>query len=174
MTKVKVWDPFVRIFHWSVVISFTANAFFTDPESDLHEWIGYFIAAMLALRIIWGLVSKGYARFSTFPVDINASNRQISDIVHWRNTHATGHSPLGALMIYNILISLTVIAVSGYLMTTDMFWGIGWPEELHEFMVTWAEFSVVLHILAVIFESARTKTNIAASMVTGNKEFPSR
>lgn len=174
MTKVKVWDPLIRIFHWSVVIGFTANTFFIDPESNLHERVGYFIAALLVLRIIWGLVSKGYARFSSFPINITASNEQISDIVHWRKTHSTGHTPLGALMIYNMLVTLALISFSGYLMTTDMFWGIRWPEEIHELAVTWAEFSVVLHILSVFFESIRTKTNLPASMITGNKEFPSK
>ncbi|MGB3280635.1 MAG: cytochrome b/b6 domain-containing protein, partial [Pseudorhodobacter sp.] len=70
-----------------------------------------------------------------------------------------------------ILFTLVVISLSGYLMTTDMFWGIPWPEQLHEAAVSWAEFSVVVHIAAVIFESLRTKTNLPASMITGNKPY---
>jgi cytochrome b len=57
-------------------------------------------------------------------------------------------------------------------MTTDMFWGIEWPEELHEALVTWAEISVVLHIAAVIYESRRTRVNLARSMVSGYKDLP--
>ena len=88
-----------------------------------------------------------------------------------RHIHV-GHTPLGALMIYNLLLSMLVIGASGYLMTTDMFWGVEWPEELHEAAVTSAEISVVLHIAAVVFESWRTSVNLPRAMVTGCKDLP--
>jgi cytochrome b len=75
-------------------------------------------------------------------------------------------------MIYNLLVTLLVIGLSGYLMTTDMFWGVEWPEELHEAAVAWAEISVVLHIAAVVFESLRTRVNLPRAMVTGYKDLP--
>ena len=71
-----------------------------------------------------------------------------------------------------LILTLLAIGATGYLMTTDMFWGMEWPEELHEAFVTWAEISVVLHIAAVIFESKRTKVNLARAMVTGYKDMP--
>ena len=83
-----------------------------------------------------------------------------------------GHTPLGALMIYNLIASLLVIGLSGHLMTTDMFWGLEWPEHLHEAAVTWAEISVVLHIAAVLVESLRTRVNLPRAMVTGYKDIP--
>ena len=83
-----------------------------------------------------------------------------------------GHTPLGALMIYNLLATLLLIGLSGYLMTTDMFWGTEWTEELHEAAVTWAEISVLLHIAAVVFESVRTRVNLPRAMVTGVKQIP--
>ena len=83
-----------------------------------------------------------------------------------------GHTPLGALMIYNLILSVAVICISGYLMTTDMFWGVEWPEEVHEAAVTWVEISVVLHVAAVVIESIRTKVNLPRAMVTGYKKLP--
>ncbi len=87
-----------------------------------------------------------------------------------KHTHI-GHSPLGALMIYNLLLALLVIGLSGYLMTTNMFWGVEWPEELHEVAVAWAEISAVAHVLAVIFESRRLGVNLPRAMVTGYKDI---
>jgi cytochrome b len=58
------------------------------------------------------------------------------------------------------------------MMTTVTFWGIGWVEETHEILVTWAELSIVLHIAAVLWESRRTGVNLARAMVTGIKAIP--
>lgn len=75
-------------------------------------------------------------------------------------------------MIYNLLASVLVVCASGYLMTTDMFWGAEWPEELHEVAVTWVELSVLAHVAAVVFESIRTKVNLPRAMITGYKNIP--
>lgn len=174
MTKIKVWDPLVRVFHWSLVLLFAANALFTDDESKLHEWVGYAVLGLVGIRIVWGLIGTKHARFSDFPPSARGAMAQLREMTGGRKQRHVGHTPLGALMIYNLLLTLLVIGLSGWLMTTDMFWGVEWPEELHEIAVTWAEISVVAHIVAVIVESRRTRVNLPRAMVTGVKEFPSR
>ncbi|MDK3017564.1 cytochrome b/b6 domain-containing protein [Pseudodonghicola flavimaris] len=172
MTRTRVWDPAVRLFHWSLVAGFAANALFVDEESKLHHWIGYFVVGLVVFRILWGLVGSRYARFSSFPPSLSGAVGQMTDIATHRTHPHVGHSPLGALMIYNLILTLLAIGLTGYLMTTDMFWGVEGPEELHEAFVTWAEISVVAHIAAVAFESRRTKVNLARAMITGYKDLP--
>jgi cytochrome b len=167
----RVWDPFVRLFHWAVAGLFVANAFFTSPKHDLHHWIGYTVAGLVGARILWGLVGTRHARFSDFLPSVSGALNQLRDMATGRRHAHIGHSPLGALMIYNLLVTLLVIAGSGWLMTTDMFWGVKWPEELHEIAVNWAEVSVAAHIAAVIYESLRLRVNLARAMITGKKEF---
>lgn len=173
MTRVKVWDPVVRLFHWSLALAFGANALLIDDDSKLHEWVGYFVVGLVLMRILWGFIGRGYARFSSFPPSLSGSKAQLTDIATHRHKLYIGHTPLGALMIYNLLLAVLVVGLSGHLMTTDMFWGTEWPEELHEVAVTWTEVSVVLHILAVMFESKRTGVNLPAAMVRGYKDIPS-
>lgn len=172
MKQVKVWDPAIRVFHWTLVAGFTANALILDDESKAHLWVGYMVVALVLLRLIWGFVGPRYARFSSFPPSVSGAGRQLGDIITGRKHIHPGHTPLGALMIYNLLLTILVIGFSGYLMTTDMFWGVEWPEELHEVAVLWAETSVMLHIAAVIFESWRINVNLPRSMVTGYKNIP--
>jgi len=172
MTATKVWDPFVRVFHWSLALLMIANAFVIDDESKLHHWVGYTVVGLVLARILWGFIGTQYARFSSFPPSPSASVEQLADIASGRKTIHLGHTPLGALMIYNLLAAVLVICVSGYLMTTDMFWGVEWPDELHQFAVTWVEISVVAHVAAVLFESLRTKVNLPRAMITGYKRVP--
>lgn len=173
MKRIKVWDPLVRTFHWSLVALFAANAMFVDDDSELHIQIGYAIVALVAIRIVWGLAGKGFARFASFPPSLSGAIGQMTEIATGRRRIHLGHTPLGAWMIYNLLLALLLICLSGWLMTTDRFWGLEWPERLHEFAVTWAEVSVVAHIAAVLFESRRTRVNLPRAMVTGYKEIPS-
>ena len=172
MTRIKVWDPVVRLFHWSLVGAFVANAFFTDAERLLHRQVGYVVVGLISLRVVWGLVGSKYARFASFPPNPAAALGQVADMATGRKRLHIGHTPLGALMIYNLLLSMVVIGGSGYMMTLNAYFGIQWVKELHELAVTWAEVSVVAHIAAVLWESRRTGVNLPLAMVTGTKTFP--
>lgn len=172
MTRINVWDPFVRIFHWSLLAGFAANALVVDDDGKLHQWIGYGIVGLVLARITWGLIGTRYARFASFPPSLSGAVGQMREALTGERHIHVGHTPLGALMIYNLLATLLVVGLSGWLMTTDAFWGVEWPEELHEVAVAWAEISVVLHIAAVFFESWRTRVNLPRAMVTGCKDLP--
>lgn len=172
MRKIKVWDPVVRLFHWSLVVAFAVNAFYTKPGRDLHQWIGYAVAGLIALRLVWGLVGTRHARFADFWPSPRAVLGQLRDMATGRRHVHVGHSPLGSLMVYNLLLTMAALAGSGYAMTTVAFFGAEWVEEIHEALVVWAEISIVAHVLAVVVESRRLGINLPKSMVTGYKTLP--
>ncbi|AVW91163.1 cytochrome b/b6 domain-containing protein [Celeribacter baekdonensis] len=171
-TRHKVWDPLVRLFHWGLVGCFAANAVFVDTESDVHLYVGYTIITLLTIRVFWGFVGTRYARFKSFPPSAAAAVEQAAEMTSGRVSHHVGHTPLGGLMIYNLIGTLAIIGLSGWGMTTDLLWGVEWPEEVHTIAVDWAEFSVVVHIAAVVFESFRTHVNLPRAMITGYKDLP--
>jgi len=172
MKHYKIWDPFIRLFHWALVAGFTANALFVDDESPLHEWVGYAILVLVALRMAWGVAGPPNARFARFLPKPRAVMAQITDIATHRRRAHLGHSPLGAVMIVNLLATMLAIGATGHMMTTNAFWGVDWVEEAHEALVTWAEISVLVHIAAVIWEGRRTGVNLARAMITGRKAVP--
>lgn len=172
MKNYRIWDPMIRLFHWSLVAGFTANALVLDDDSKAHEWVGYAVIALVILRLIWGFVGPHSARFTSFTPGKTQIIDQISDIATRHRRAHLGHSPLGALMIYNLLAAMLVIGLTGYMMTTNAFFGVDWVEEAHEFFVLWAELSVVAHVAAVIWESRRTGVNLPRAMVTGVKSVP--
>ena len=63
---IKVWDPFVRVFHWSLAALFLAAYVTGDDAGQMHIAAGYAIAGLIALRIVWGFVGPRHARFSNF------------------------------------------------------------------------------------------------------------
>jgi cytochrome b len=174
MIRTYVWDLFVRVFHWAVATGFLANAFYTPPGKDVHELIGYGVVALVALRIVWGIVGTQYARFKSFPPDPEASMGQLGEMLSGRTHVHVGHTPLGALMIYNLLLSLLLIGLTGWMQTTLYWFGVDWVEKLHGALVTWTEICVFLHVASTLFESHRTGVNLPKAMITGYKDLPER
>ena len=169
---VRVWDPFVRIFHWSLVALF-ALAFVTGDEIEwLHVRIGYAIAALVALRIVWGFVGTRHARFSDFvrsPREIAAYVRQAA---RWKAPRHLGHNPAGGAMVLALLVMIAGIAATGFAMTTDAFWGSEWLEDLHEGFVYATIGLIVLHVAGVVFSGLEHGENLMKAMITGRKRAP--
>ena len=61
-----VWDPWVRIFHWSTASLFLLDYWLLEGGEPPHEYVGYAVGALLVLRLIWGLIGSRNARFSNF------------------------------------------------------------------------------------------------------------
>ena len=173
MRQVAVWDLFVRIFHWSLVILFFSAFFLFDDESAAHRYAGYLVLGLVAVRLVWGFVGTRQARFSSFPPDLSAALQHLKAIRSGEKVKVTlSHNPLGALMVYNLLASLTIVCLSGIMMTLDQFWGVEWVEEIHELAANYTLFCVALHVLGVIIESRRSKTNLVLAMINGKKGVP--
>lgn len=168
---IKVWDPLVRIGHWSLVIGISA-AWLTSEAGKWHEWLGYFVLTVVAVRILWGLIGTRYARFTQFlysPAHTISYGKQI--LAHTEPRHI-GHNPLGGWMIMALLTSVALVGASGWLYTTDQFWGVKWVEEVHEALANIMLALVALHIAGVIFSSLRHGENLVAAMINGHKRAP--
>ena len=44
---IRVWDRFVRIFHWSQALLIAAAWLLADAVKWLHEWAGYAVLALI-------------------------------------------------------------------------------------------------------------------------------
>jgi cytochrome b len=169
---VRVWDPLVRIFHWSLVGLF-AFAYFTGDEWQRpHEMAGYVIAGLVVLRVVWGMVGSKFARFTSFvkPPAVVASF--LVATARFQAPRYLGHNPAGGAMVIALLLAIAVIATSGYLMTTDAFWGVEWVEDLHKLTVYATMGLIALHIGGVILAGFEHRENLVAAMITGRKRAP--
>jgi cytochrome b len=165
---VRVWDPLVRLFHWTLVISFTI-AWLTEESKGLHRGAGYLVLGLVAVRLIWGFVGSRHARFANF---VPGPRRLLLYASSLRSGHPPrylGHNPAGGAMIVLMLAMLITTGGSGWLMTTDAFWGIEWVEELHTIAANLTVILVFAHVAGVIFSSLAHRENLLVAMITGRK-----
>jgi len=107
------WDPVVKVTHWSIVLAVIGNAIFTEEGSGPHVWVGYALATVLAFRLLWGFVGPKEARFTAFPPSPRKALAHIREIRAGHNEIHPSHNPLGALMVYAIWGTLSIIIATG-------------------------------------------------------------
>lgn len=165
---VKIWDPFVRIFHWTVVASFLA-AWFVTSDPDIHETAGYLLLVMVLLRLAWGVVGTGSARFETFVRGPRRVGAYLLAIVRGHPRRYLGHNPAGAAMIIALITLLLVTTLSGVLMKTTAFWGSEFVEAVHGLSADLTVGLAALHVAGVLAASLSHRENLVLAMITGIK-----
>lgn len=166
---VKVWDPLVRIFHWSLVTSFAVAWFSADDMRKLHEFAGYAAGALVAFRLVWGVVGTRYARFGQFVRGPGLTLAYARAVSRGNEARYLGHNPLGAAMIVCLLATMATIVLTGWMQTTDTYWGVAWVETVHKTGANVMLGLVALHVAGVVFSSLRHRENLVRSMLTGRK-----
>ena len=168
---VRVWDPVVRLFHWSVVAGCTINLIM-EEGNRLHRAVGYMVAAAVVVRVLWGFVGTRHARFTSFIPTPAILLEYLRALISRTEPRYIGHNPAGSIMIMALLGSLVAVSVTGWMMGLDRFFGNEPLEELHEtFAMTIAALAVI-HVAAAIFESIRHRENLIKAMFTGKKRKP--
>lgn len=166
---VRVWDPFVRVFHWSQAALIAVAWLTEDGPKTLHQTAGYIIAGMLALRVVWGFVGPRHARFSDFVRGPSTVLGYMRAMVAGREPRYLGHNPAGGAMVVALLLTVAGTAMTGWLQTTDAFWGSSVMEEIHETLASLILVLVAAHLGGVTVASMRHDENLARSMVDGRK-----
>jgi len=179
-----VWDPLVRIFHWSLVAAFLVAYVTEDEMMRLHVYAGYLIAGLLVFRLIWGFIGPRHARFSDFVYAPAEVLGYLKDMASGHPALFLGHNPAGGVMIVLLLVSLVVTVITGLLAlggeagtgvlasTLAVSSGEGgeaW-EEVHEFFGNFTLFLVVVHVAGVILGGRLHGENLVRAMVTGKKK----
>ena len=180
--EVRVWDPFVRIFHWLLVLLFTLAYVTGEDWLSLHVYAGYAVFGLVLLRVLWGIMGTPHARFGDFVYRPSRVIAFIKDTLARRARRYLGHNPAGGAMILLMLISLLLVSVTGFAVygiekgagPLAMLGGSGEFledvfEEVHEFFANFMVLLVVVHVAGVIAESLIHRENLVTAMVNGRK-----
>jgi cytochrome b len=188
--EVKVWDRFVRIFHWTLA-SAVLIAWVTDEPLWLHSWLGYLAAILVVLRVIWGFIGTEQARFVSFVRGPKLVFDYLAGLIRFSSPRYLGHSPAGGAMIVALLIMIAATAGTGMAnLAADRGEGplagviakverpprvpgqrrpqLVW-KQVHETIANITLVLIVLHVFGVAAASIAHRENLVWSMITGRK-----
>lgn len=186
----KIWDLPTRLFKWSLVGAVTTAYVLGDTLSfetvQTHFYAGYVVGALIAFRLIWGVVSPGAASLRhLFPrpsAVIGYARRYFEpEPSHW-----PGHAPIGGLAVLALLSTIGAVVVTGLFSVSDDFfsdgplaafvtretavWITGLHHRLHDVLVA----LVVLHLSAVAFYAVWKREDLIGPMISGWKRVRRR
>lgn len=197
---VKVWDPFVRSFHWLLAIGFVIAYVSEGEPLWLHTWTGYVIAALLVLRFVWGLIGPRYARFADFLYKPGTVLSYLVRMPMGRARRYLGHSPAGGAMVIALMLALAGTAGTGMALhavrnNAGPLAGIVQAappaqvapapaddrgnrprrpgralKEVHEILANITLVLVCLHLGGVLAASLAHRENLPRAMITGRKK----
>jgi cytochrome b len=167
--QVRVWDPVVRLFHWTLALGCIANLTVLREVEPAHELVGYVILGAIAIRILCGFVGSAHARFSDFVAGPRELADYLGSLLRGKAPRYVGHNPAGGLMMLALIGLSTICGVTGVMMEQDAFWGVEWVEDIHETAANLILALAILHVLAALFESWHHRENLIRAMITGRK-----
>ncbi len=172
MSRVLVWDLWVRAFHWLLAVAVAATfaiALGTDDDGAVftgHMVLGLAAAGLVVLRVVWGFVGTRWARFSSFLFGPGAAARYLrSAFSRDPGARYVGHNPGSSVAIFASLLLVLGLGLTGLLMPR----GSHAAEEVHEVLAYTLLGVVGVHLLGVAWHWLRRGENLTRSMVDGRK-----
>lgn len=112
---IKVWDLFVRISHWLLVL-FVLIAFLSgDEKNPFHIYAGYTVLGIISLRFAWGFIGGEYARFTNFIYPPSQAVEYIKQLIKGKPKYYVGHNPAAGWMVIFLFIFLAMVCATGHM-----------------------------------------------------------
>jgi len=185
--KIRVWDGWIRGFHWSLVIAVFFQLVSGDTGWQFFEWhryTGEFVLLLLLFRFGWSVIGSSNANLLALVVGPRKIISQLASLVAGRVTAHRGHDAPGGWAVIALLSLVLVQAVSGMFIADEeeliegSFYGVlssqqsDWLYRLHKWNAQLLQLVVLIHILAVGLYALRARRNLLLPMITGSMHWP--
>ncbi|MBY6064743.1 cytochrome B [Pseudidiomarina sediminum] len=179
--KVKIWDSFVRGYHWLMVLA-VAGLWWTgeNGEMEWHLKIAIVLGSLLLARLVWALVGSENARFRAF---VRGPREVLAHAKHMRAKNYTPgntHNAMGGWAVLALWLVLAVQLTTGLFATDEIFFSgplaslvsgdwQGTLTDIHEGNFNVLLALVGLHVFAIVVYRLRG-INLLAAMLHGKRE----
>ena len=184
LTPVRVWDLPTRVFHWLLAGCVIFSIITGQLGGNALVWhfrSGYVVFALLAFRLVWGLVGGHWSRFVNFVYAPSTTLRYLRGERRAGEHVDVGHNPLGAFSVFALLTLLAAQVGTG-LFADDEIATTG-PlikfvtgatslalTKWHKLFGQWLIISlIVLHVAAITFYVFKKKHTLVRPMIVGDK-----
>lgn len=169
-----VWGLSIRLVHWGLAISVGVAWVTHHGPAWLHDASGYAALALACARVCTGILGPKKDRFDRFVTGFRSTLSYAAKIAAGREQRFLGHNPLGGWMILALLSVTAATGLTGWLFTTDAYWGVRWLAVLHSVLADILLLLIALHVAGVAFTSFRQGENLVLAMVHGRKPVTTR
>ena len=185
--KVRVWDIWVRLFHWSLVVSVAFLLFSGETGWKFFDWhrnAGELVLALIVFRVLWGIAGSSNARIHSLIQSPAAGLRHLSLLLR-RKLHAErGHNAAGSWAVLAMLLVLTVQAVTGFFIADEDEFVEGAlygtlsgsatdiAYRIHHWNAQLIQIVIAVHIVMVFVYLLYARLNLIRPMITGWMQWP--
>jgi cytochrome b len=184
LAPVRVWDPYVRVFHWLLVLGIAAS--WLSGENgwmETHYQIGLGVGWLVLFRILWGVVGSRTARFTHFLKGPGAVFAYMKTMFARKPSHAFGHNAGGGLMVLVLLLAVGIQVFSGLFNHDDVLfegplydnvpdWATHLAGFVHGRLFNILLALIALHVLVIAVYYFWKRENLVRAMVTGRALLP--
>ena len=187
ITAVRVWDLPTRLFHWTLALAIVGSVVSAKIGGNAMVWhmrLGCLVLALLAFRVLWGLVGGRWSRFASFIYAPATVLRYLRGQAQPGEHLDVGHNPLGSFSVLGLL-GLLALQVATGLVADDEIATVGplnrfvSPEVVsqatgwHKQYGQWILLAMVaLHVAAILFYLLKKRNNLVQPMLVGDKLLP--
>ncbi len=186
--QVKVWDGWIRAFHWVLVLLVAAQ--YATAQLGLMDWhirLGFTVLALVVFRLAWGLVGSDTARFARFLKSPLAALEHLKHLRRQEPDTEIGHNAAGGWMVLGLLGLLLAQVASGLFANEEPGesygahgpFALGISDSLsgqltyaHELVFDLLLLAIALHVVAVLAYAVLKRHDLVRPMVTGLKRLP--
>jgi len=183
-TPVRVWDLPTRLFHWALAACVVGSVVSAQVGGNAMVWhfrLGYVVFALLAFRLVWGLVGGRWSRFVNFIYAPGTVLRYLRGQSHAHEHVDVGHNPVGAFSVFALLALLAAqigtglfaddeIANSGplvkFVSSATSLALTKWHKAFGQWLIIAL---VLLHVAAIAFYAVKKKHDLVRPMISGDK-----
>jgi cytochrome b len=182
--RVRIWDPFVRLFHWVLALAFAGAWYLGEFGPGILTWhfyFGYVVLGLIGLRLVWGFVGPSTARFRSFIFGPAATLSYLRHMFNRSPSYTPGHNPIGGFYVLVFLVVIVALAVTGMLADPDDYVNIGPLAKYvssetarqavvwHVYLANLALVMTVFHVASIVFYAVWKREDLVRPMITGMK-----